>query len=155
MRESVLAFAALCVATHAAVTLAVVSVATLPSLAQFTEEEEGELAFNSACGTCHTLRPGDNRLGPHLNNVIGRKAGSLPDYAGYSSSMKQSGIVWDEKTLDQFAANPEAVVGNNNMKPFAGVPDDEQRATIIEFIQLCHDCSPDCPAPKKCKPAPG
>jgi cytochrome c len=36
--------------------------------------------FNNACRTCHTIKEGDNRQGPNLYKIIGRKAGSLPDY---------------------------------------------------------------------------
>ena len=39
--------------------------------------EDGQLAFNNVCRTCHTLGEGDNRLGPSLHKIIGRKAGSL------------------------------------------------------------------------------
>jgi len=46
----------------------------------------GQLIFNNACRTCHTTKEGDNRLGPNLHNIIGRKAGSLPTF-GYSSAM--------------------------------------------------------------------
>src|SRR5262249_8347557 len=51
------------------------------------DTESGQLTFNNACRTCHTTKEGDNRLGPNLHNIIGRKAGSLPNY-GYSSAMK-------------------------------------------------------------------
>jgi cytochrome c len=41
---------------------------------------DNQLVFNNVCRTCHTLKEGDNRLGPNLHNVIGRKAGSVPDF---------------------------------------------------------------------------
>ena len=41
----------------------------------------GQQAFNNACRTCHVVKEGDNRLGPNLHKIVGRKAGSLPDYA--------------------------------------------------------------------------
>ena len=41
--------------------------------------EDGQLTFNNVCRTCHTLKEGDNRLGPSLHKIIGRKAGSLPN----------------------------------------------------------------------------
>jgi cytochrome c len=97
--------------------------------------EEGQLAFNNACRTCHTLREGDNRLGPHLHKVVGRKAGSLPDY-GYSSAMKGAGLVWDSATLDRFIANPEQVVPGHNMKPYGGIASPEDRAKIIAFLEM-------------------
>ena len=52
----------------------------------------GQLIFNNACRTCHTTKEGDNRLGPNLHNIIGRKAGSLPNF-GYSSAMKGADFV--------------------------------------------------------------
>src|ERR1700674_5572938 len=102
---------------------AVVMALGAPALAQqpkSPDAEAGQRAFNNACRTCHTLKEGDNRLGPHLHGVIGRKAGSLPDYA-YSGSMKQAGIAWDEATLDRFLADPDSVVRDTKMKPFGGI----------------------------------
>ena len=54
---------------------------------QGTEATSGRQVFNNLCRTCHSTKEGDNRLGPHLHRIIGRKAGSLPNY-GYSSAMK-------------------------------------------------------------------
>jgi cytochrome c len=96
--------------------------------------EEGQLAFNNACRTCHTLREGDNRLGPNLHNIVGRKAGSLPNY-GYSSAMKGAELVWDRPALDRFIANPDQVVPGHNMKPYGGIASPEDRAKIIAFLE--------------------
>jgi cytochrome c len=67
--------------------------------------------------------------------VIGRKAGTAPGYSNYSQGLKSSGITWDEATLDKFITNPDAVVPNNNMKPFKGVTDETARAKIIAFLK--------------------
>jgi cytochrome c len=103
-----------------------------PAPAQDTDA--GQIAFNNACRTCHTVREGDNRLGPSLYRVIGRKAGSLPNY-NYSESMKKADIVWDKNNLDRFIANPDAVVPGNNMKPYGGIASAEERAKIIEYLE--------------------
>ena len=63
------------------------SPSALPQVSQGTEDASGQQAFNNACRTCHMVKEGDNRLGPNLHKVVGRKAGSLPDY-GFSSAMK-------------------------------------------------------------------
>ena len=97
------------------------------------EDTSGQQAFNNACRTCHIIREGDNRLGPNLHKVIGRKAGSLPDYA-FSSAMKEAGFVWDEEKLDRFIAKPDEVVPGNNMKPYGGLASDEERKKIIAFL---------------------
>ncbi|MEA3181681.1 MAG: cytochrome c [Gammaproteobacteria bacterium] len=95
----------------------------------------GPEAFNNNCRTCHSAKEGDNRLGPSLDKVVGRKAGTAPGYSNYSQGLKNSGIVWDETTLDKFITNPDAVVPNNNMKPFKGVSDATVRAKIIAFLK--------------------
>jgi cytochrome c len=97
-------------------------------------QDNGQTAFNNACRTCHTMKKGDNRLGPSLAGIIGRKAGSQPGYT-YSSSMKQSGITWDAASLDQFIADPDKVVRGNNMKPYGGLRNAAQRKAIVEFLK--------------------
>jgi cytochrome c len=96
--------------------------------------EEGQLLFNNACRTCHTLKEGDNRLGPNLHKIVGRKAGSLPNY-GYSSAMKGADMVWDEATLDRFIANPDQTVPGHNMKPYGGLASAQERQTIIAYLR--------------------
>ena len=111
--------------------------AAQPSLAQKPADEAtdaGQLAFNNACRTCHTVREGDNRLGPNLYGIIGRKAGSLPNFA-YSSAMRDAGLVWDRGALDRFIANPDQVVSGHNMKPYGGIAAPELRAKIIGFLE--------------------
>ena len=115
---------------HILAVLLVGGLAATPALAQ----NDGQTAFNNSCRTCHTMKEGDNRLGPNLAGIVGRKAGSLPDYA-YSPSMKQSGITWDAATLDQFIANPDQVVSGNAMKPYGGIADAGQRKLIVDFLQ--------------------
>ena len=65
----------------------------------------GQLIFNNACRTCHTTKEGDNRLGPNLHNIIGRKAGSLPTF-GYSSAMKGADFVWTRRSSTASSRNP-------------------------------------------------
>ena len=86
------------------------------------------------CASCHSLTAGENGVGPSLAGVIGRKAGSLPSYQ-YSDAMKNSGVTWDEATLDRFIENPEAVVSGNNMKPYTGMTAANDRAAIIAYLK--------------------
>jgi cytochrome c len=98
------------------------------------DTESGQLIFNNACRTCHTTKEGDNRLGPNLYNIIGRKAGSLSNY-GYSSAMKGADFVWDKEKLDRFIAKPDEVVPGNNMKPYGGITSGGDRARVIVFLE--------------------
>ena len=97
--------------------------------------DHGQAAFNNHCRTCHSTKEGDNRLGPTLHKIFGAKAGAVPGYASYSQGLRSSGITWDEATLQKFIANPDAVIPNNNMKPYKGITDEAVRAKIIEFLK--------------------
>jgi cytochrome c len=112
-------------------TIALLLAATAaPAFAQ----SDGQTAFNTNCRMCHTMKQGDNRQGPSLAGVFGRKAGLAPGF-NYSPSLNQSGIIWDEANLDKFIANPEQVVNGNMMKPYGGINDAAQRKLIVEFLK--------------------
>jgi len=93
----------------------------------------GQLLFNNACRTCHTVKEGDNRLGPNLYKILGRKAGSVPNYA-YSSAMGSAGFVWDKEKIDRFIENPDTVVPGNKMKPYDGLSSAD-RTKVISFLE--------------------
>ena len=102
-------------------------------VSQAKEATSEQQVFNNACRTCHTIKEGDNRQGPNLFKIIGRKAGSLPDYP-FSSALKEAGFVWDEEKLDRFMANPDQVVPGNGMKPYGGLASSDERKKIIAFL---------------------
>lgn len=108
--------------------------AWLSTTAFAADAMSGEQLFNNNCRTCHSWKEGDNRLGPNLHKVVGRKSGTVEGFA-YSQSMKQANLTWDEGTLDKFIASPDGVVQNNNMKPFNGVTDAATRKQIVEFLK--------------------
>jgi cytochrome c len=97
--------------------------------------EAGQTKFNNRCRTCHSVREGDNRLGPSLHAIFGKKAGSSEGYANYSQALRSSGVVWNEETLDKFIENPDALIPGNNMKPFPGVTDAEERNEIVGYLK--------------------
>lgn len=105
-----------------------------PALAAQEESDDGQVAYNNACRTCHSFKPGDNRLGPTLHGVVGRKAGSVEGFA-FSPAMKDSGITWDEATLDKFITSPNQVVSGNKMQPFGGVADAGERKKIVDYLK--------------------
>jgi cytochrome c len=103
-------------------------------MSQDADTDPGRLAFNNACRTCHSTRQGDNRLGPSLHHVVGRKAGSLPNYR-YSSALQGADFVWDQDKLERFIAKPDEVLPGNAMKPYGGLASAEERAKVIAFLQ--------------------
>lgn len=119
---------------HIAFAPVVFSALALVATIAAARADDPQMTFNNSCRTCHSMKEGDNRLGPSLAGVVDRKAGSVAGYA-YSSSMQNSGITWDEATLDKFIANPDQVVGGNKMKPFTGISDESQRKEIVAFLK--------------------
>jgi cytochrome c len=92
----------------------------------------GEAKFGE-CAACHTLKQGENNVGPSLHGLFGRKAGMLADFR-YSPAMKRSGITWTPQTLDTFITDPQAAVPANRM-PYAGLADKGARDDLIAYLQ--------------------
>jgi cytochrome c len=103
--------------------------------AQAASDENLELAFNDHCRECHSFVKDDNRLGPSLYGVVGRKAGTEPGYA-YSQSLKGSGVTWDAATLDKWIADPDKLIPGNDMSPpYSGIADPAIRKRIVAFLK--------------------
>ena len=88
----------------------------------------GKVLYGGCMG-CHSLD--DNDVGPKHRGVVGRKAGSVPDYA-YSAALKASGIVWDPASLDRWLSNPQKLVPGAKM--YYSVPDAQNRADLIAYL---------------------
>ena len=94
-----------------------------------------EISFNDHCRECHSFVKDDNRLGPSLYGVVGRRAGTEPGF-GYTQSLKDSGVTWDSATLDKWIADPGSVVPGNGMSPpYSGIDDPAIRKLIITFLE--------------------
>ena len=107
--------------------LAATSVAALAG-----DAAAGAIVFKK-CAICHTIGPDAvNKVGPELNGVVGRPAGSVPGY-NYSQANKGSGIVWDEATLTKYLADPRGVVPGTKMT-FAGLKDETDIANVIAYL---------------------
>ena len=90
----------------------------------------GKSVFERKCTGCHALDA--NREGPHLRNVYGRRAGSVPGFT-YSNALKNSGLVWDESSLERWLEGTDAAVPNSAMG--FSVPKAQDRADIIAFLK--------------------
>jgi cytochrome c len=94
----------------------------------------GEAVY-ARCLACHALAY--DRTGPHHCGLFGRRAGSVKGF-DYSQAMKNSGIVWNEKTLDMFLTDPAKTVPGTAMG-YAGVKDDKERADLIAYLKQAND----------------
>jgi cytochrome c len=98
--------------------------------------EEGEKVFKR-CAACHMVGPdAKNRVGPELNGVIGRTAGTLEGFS-YSDAMVEAGaggLVWNAETLHSYLADPKAMVKGTKMA-FAGLRKPEDVDAVIAYIE--------------------
>lgn len=93
----------------------------------------GEIVFKK-CAVCHSVGEGaTNKVGPELNGLFGRPAGSVPNY-NYSEANKNSGIVWSEESFAEYIRNPRGVIKGTKMA-FPGLKNDQEIADITAFLQ--------------------
>ncbi len=102
------------------------------------DPERGRKVFYR-CQSCHRIAPqASPLLGPNLGRLFGRRAGSLPGYAGYSRALKEAGFVWTEERLDAWLKDPAGFLPGNRM-PFAGVRSARDRADLIAYLRRVQD----------------
>ena len=105
----------------------------MAAAAQAQDAAAGEKDFQ-VCRACHQIGPGAKiAVGPVLNGVVGRTAGTYPGYA-YSPANKDSGIVWTPEELDKYLTSPQQVVPHTKMI-FPGLKDDQQRKDVIAYLE--------------------
>jgi glucose/arabinose dehydrogenase/cytochrome c2 len=90
----------------------------------------GEGIFQGRCSLCHSTGE-DNRQGPGLAGVIGRKAGSANGFA-YTSALKQSNLTWDRATLDRFLSAPGLMVPGTAMA--TATTSAGEREALIDYL---------------------
>jgi cytochrome c len=93
----------------------------------------GEKVF-AVCKACHQIgETAKNAVGPVLNGVIGRKAGTYPGYS-YSDANKNSGLTWDEATFRDYIKDPRAKIPGTKMI-YPGLKDEQKTTDLLAFLQ--------------------
>lgn len=109
------------------------NVVTTKAAAQMTPLERGAILFKR-CRACHTLDEGGrNKVGPNLWAIWGAKAASHDGFA-YSKALKESGIVWDDETMDAYIRKPREAVPGTRMS-FAGIKKAEDRQALMLYLK--------------------
>lgn len=102
-----------------------------PSLA--ADIKAGEKVFKK-CKACHVVDAEKNKTGPHLVNIMGRKAGTLESYTKYSKAMVAADVIWDETTLDAYLEKPKKYIKGTKMA-FAGLRKEKDRVNVIAYLK--------------------
>ena len=107
------------------------AVAAAQELLPPSAERGGELW--AKCRACHTIEKGARHIvGPNLHGLFGRRAGALPNYR-YSEALKNSGIVWDDASLDRYLAATQDVVPGGKM--YGGLAIAQDRLDLITWLK--------------------
>jgi len=97
------------------------------------DAENGKVVFNK-CRACHQVGEGArNLVGPVLNGLDGRKAGTVDGF-NYTDANKNSGIVWNESTFREYIKNPRAKIPGTKMV-FAGLRDEKEIADLWAYLK--------------------
>ena len=120
--------------TKAATTAAMLALFMLPAHAG--DAVKGAKIYKK-CVSCHMIGDGaKNRVGPHLNGIIGREIGTIADYK-YSKAMVKyaaTAKVWSEENLAAYLESPRKVVKGGRMA-FAGLRKEKDRADVIAYLK--------------------
>jgi cytochrome c len=112
--------------------LVVIASSSLASAALAQDAAAGKTSFNK-CLPCHSIGAGaKNKVGPELNGLDGRKAGTAPDY-NYSDANKNSGITWNEAQFKEYIKDPKAKVPGTKMT-FAGIKSENEINNLWAFV---------------------
>jgi len=105
----------------------------LAATAATAARADSDTMFKRYCFICHSAEAGQNKVGPSLFGVVGRKSGEEAGF-NYSDAMQGAHLTWDQATLDKYLTDPKSVVPGTKML-FAGIKNDADRAAVIDYLK--------------------
>lgn len=113
--------------------LPLLALALTSGAAHAQDAAAGEKVF-AVCRSCHQIGPtAKNGVGPHLNGLIGRPAGSVEGY-NYSPANKNSGLTWDEATFTDYIQAPQKKVPGTKMT-YPGLKEEPKIKDLVAFLK--------------------
>ena len=98
---------------------------------------KGRDYFLKQCVACHAFSCNRDSwaYAPRLGGLLGRKAGGVEDFTGYSDGFKNSEIIWTDETLDVFLKDPSSIDPKSLMVANGKIDNAEQRRQVIAFLK--------------------
>jgi cytochrome c len=113
--------------------LAAAGLAASTTLGLAQDVSAGENSFRK-CSPCHSVGEGaKNKIGPELNGLDGRKAGTVTDFS-YSEANKGSDITWSEPTFKEYIKDPRAKIPETKMT-FAGITNEKEIDNLWAYLK--------------------
>ena len=111
---------------------AALALAAMTQMAQAQDLAAGETSFKK-CLACHAVGEGaKNKVGPQLNGIEGRKAGTIEGY-NYTEANKNSGLTWDEATFKDYIKDPRAKIKGTKMI-FPGIKNETEINNLWAYL---------------------
>ena len=108
-------------------------IALLPNVVRAAGDlSAGKSVFASNCAICHSVQPGQNKIGPTLFGLSGRKTGSVAGYS-YSEANEHANLTWDDATLNKYLEAPRSTIPGTKMT-YGGLKDPQKRADLISYL---------------------
>jgi len=114
-----------------AVLVALTVSAAMSARASDCDTAQGKRVFEK-CAACHSLLAGQHMMGPSLNELNGRKAGTVGGF-NFSIALRDSGIIWNDITLNAFLKSPQSFIPGTVM-PFGGIQNAAERAALVCYL---------------------
>jgi cytochrome c len=111
----------------------IMAVAAATGLPGAAAAQDGQGVFRRQCGACHATEPGQNKIGPSVAGVAGKKAASEAGFA-YSDALKGANLTWTDDNLEKYLADPKALVPGGKMV-FAGLKNPADAKAVVDYLK--------------------
>ena len=113
--------------------MVILAISTATTVARAQDPATGQNSF-TLCAICHAVGEGaQNKLGPILNGLDGRRSGSVAGY-DYSEALKNASIVWSEATFKDYIADPRAKIPGTKMI-FPGIKNEKEAGDLWAYLK--------------------
>lgn len=111
--------------------------ASISPFAMAGDASAGSDVFKTECSECHSVKEGRNKKGPSLFGIVGRAAGTAPDYK-YSDALLQAHWVWTTDKLHSYLSQPAKQANPGTKMKYDGLTDSKQLDDLISYLGTIH-----------------